>query len=107
MTKKILRLLVDAIDRIVMRCGVGMSGIDVVVPHQMNGRIVSAMARRAGLPEEKVFVNLRRMGNTAAASIPIALCDAIHEGRIRSHDLVLLAAAGAGLTWGTALVRWS
>jgi len=80
--------------------------IDLLIPHQANLRIIQAIAKRLNLPEEKVFVNIQKYGNTSSASIPIALDEANREGRIKDGDLLLFNAFGAGLTWGAALVRW-
>jgi 3-oxoacyl-[acyl-carrier-protein] synthase III len=87
------------------RNGVTVSDIALFVPHQANMRIINAVGKRLGVPAEKVFVNLEKYGNTSAASVPIALAEAREQGRIGPGDLVLLAAFGAGLTWGAALVR--
>ena len=76
------------------------------VPHQANRRIIVAAAERVGLPEEKIYLNVDRVANTSAASIPIALDQAYEEGRLAQGNLVLLAAFGAGLTWGSAVVKW-
>lgn len=78
----------------------------LLIPHQANRRIIEATGKRIGLPEEKVFVNLHKYGNTSSASIPIALDEANREGRIKSGDLVLLDAFGGGFTYGSALIRW-
>jgi 3-oxoacyl-[acyl-carrier-protein] synthase-3 len=80
--------------------------LDLYVPHQANVRILKAVAERLGLPPEKVMLNLDRYGNTSAASIPIALDEAVRQGRIKEGDLVMLGAFGAGLTWASALIRW-
>jgi 3-oxoacyl-[acyl-carrier-protein] synthase-3 len=80
--------------------------LDLYVPHQANVRILKAVADRLGLPLEKVMLNLDRYGNTSAASIPIALDEAVRQGRIREGSLVMLGAFGAGLTWASALIRW-
>ncbi len=85
--------------------GAGIADVSLFVPHQANLRIISAVGKRLGIPDERVFVNLSRYGNTSAASIPIALAEARAQGRLKRGDLVLLAAFGAGLTWGSALVR--
>jgi 3-oxoacyl-[acyl-carrier-protein] synthase-3 len=85
--------------------GASVSDIDLFVPHQANMRIISAVGKRLGVPEEKVFVNLERFGNTSAASVPIALAEAREQGRMAKGDLVLLAAFGGGLTWGSSLLR--
>jgi 3-oxoacyl-[acyl-carrier-protein] synthase-3 len=86
----------------------GMSGddIDIFVPHQANMRIISHAASRIGLPEDKIFANIDHVGNTVAASIPIALDEARAQGRIQEGSVVLMAAFGAGLTWGSAMMRW-
>lgn len=80
--------------------------IDLYIPHQANVRILKAVSDRLGLPLEKVMLNLDRYGNTSAASIPIALDEAVREGRIKEGSLVMLGAFGAGLTWASALIRW-
>lgn len=86
--------------------GYRIEDVDLFIPHQANGRIVEAVSRRLGIPDEKVFVNIERYGNTSAASIPMALDEALRSGRIKEGDLVLLVGVGAGLTWGSALFRW-
>jgi len=86
--------------------GAEVSDIDLFVPHQANARIIYAVAQRLGLPKERIVVNIGRFGNTSAASIPIALDEAVRAGRLKSGDLLLLAAFGGGLTWGSALIRW-
>jgi 3-oxoacyl-[acyl-carrier-protein] synthase-3 len=80
--------------------------LDLYVPHQANVRILKAVAERLGLPPEKMMLNLERYGNTSAASIPIALDEAVQQGRIKEGSLVMLGAFGAGLTWASALIRW-
>jgi len=85
---------------------VGVEDLDLYVPHQANVRILKAVADRLGLPPEKVMLNLDRYGNTSAASIPIALDEAVRQGRIKDGSLVMLGAFGAGLTWASALIRW-
>jgi len=85
--------------------GVGISDVSLFVPHQANRRILNGVAKRLGISEEKVFINVNDYGNTSAASIPIALTEAKEQGRLHDGDLVLLAAFGGGLTWGSALLR--
>ncbi len=80
--------------------------LSLLVPHQANLRILQAVAQRLELPMEKVVVNVDRVGNTSAASVPIALDEAVRAGRVRPNDLLLLEAFGAGLTWGAAVIRW-
>lgn len=80
--------------------------IDLFIPHQANARITVAVAKELNLPEEKVVSNIHKYGNTTAASIPIALCEAWQDGRIKEGDLVAMAAFGSGFMWGSALIRW-
>jgi 3-oxoacyl-[acyl-carrier-protein] synthase-3 len=83
-----------------------MDDVDLFIPHQANMRILNAVSQRLGLAREKLMINLDRFGNTSAASIPLALDQAVQEGKIRKGSVVLLAAFGAGLTWASAVVRW-
>ena len=80
--------------------------IDMLIPHQANLRITSYIQQKMGLPSEKVMSNIHKYGNTTAASVPIALSEAVEEGRIKDGDLVCLAAFGSGFTWASALIRW-
>ncbi|MGH7168261.1 MAG: beta-ketoacyl-ACP synthase III [Nitrospiraceae bacterium] len=80
--------------------------LDLYVPHQANLRIIKAVAERLGLPMEKVVLNMDRYGNTSAASIPLALDEAVREGRVKAGSLVMIEAFGSGLTWASALIRW-
>jgi 3-oxoacyl-[acyl-carrier-protein] synthase-3 len=80
--------------------------IDWFVPHQANQRILDGTARKLGVSPSKVISTIAEHGNTSAASVPLALVDAVNDGRIKKGDLVLLEAMGGGLTWGAALLRW-
>ena len=86
--------------------GLATADIDLLIPHQANLRISQMVQRRLGLPDERVFNNIQRYGNTTAATVPIALAEAVREGRLQSGDLLCLVAFGSGLTWGSALIRW-
>jgi 3-oxoacyl-[acyl-carrier-protein] synthase-3 len=86
--------------------GFGAGDIDLVIPHQANLRIIEAVAKRAGIGMERVFVNVQRYGNMSAGTVPVALAEALEEGRIRPGALLLMPAFGAGLTWCAHLVRW-
>jgi 3-oxoacyl-[acyl-carrier-protein] synthase-3 len=101
-----VREMADSMLQTVADAGLRMDDIRLVVPHQANARIIDALARRLDLPAERVFVNLERYGNTSAASVPLALCEAAEQGRLREGDYVLLSAFGGGLTWASAVVRW-
>jgi 3-oxoacyl-[acyl-carrier-protein] synthase III len=92
--------------KVVAKAGVALEDVALIVPHQANLRIIKAVAQRLGLPDEKVFTNVDRYGNTSAASVPIALDEACEAGRVRDRDLVMLNACGGGLTWGANLIRW-
>ena len=87
--------------------GVAMEDIDLWVPHQANFRIIDAAARRIGLPLDRVAINIDQYGNTSSASIPLALEEALRNGRVKSGDNVLLAGFGSGLTWGATLLKWA
>jgi 3-oxoacyl-[acyl-carrier-protein] synthase-3 len=87
------------------RAGVSIDAVDWFVPHQANQRILDGVSRKLGVPADKVVSTIARHGNTSAASVPLALETAVHDGRIKKGDLVLMEALGGGLTWGAALVR--
>jgi 3-oxoacyl-[acyl-carrier-protein] synthase III len=88
------------------KTGLAKEDIDMLIPHQANLRISQYVQKKLGLPDEKIYNNIQKYGNTTAASIPIALCEAFEEGKIKRGDLVCLAAFGAGFTWGSALIRF-
>jgi 3-oxoacyl-[acyl-carrier-protein] synthase III len=93
--------------RLLDREGIDPSQLDLFVSHQANRRIIQAAAERLGLPVDKVVINLEHYGNTTAATIPLALHDAVRDGRLQKGNLVLLASVGAGFTAGAILLRWS
>ena len=93
--------------RVLERNGLEGTDLDLFVSHQANRRIITAAAERLGLPEEKVVINLGNYGNTTAATIPLALADAVQEGRLKKGNLVLLTSVGAGFTVGAVLLRWA
>lgn len=101
-----VRIIVQATQSVLAKCGLKPSDIDVFVAHQANIRIIEAAVARLELPPQKVIVNVDRYGNTSAASIPIALEEASRENRIRPGDLVVVVGFGAGLSWGAAALRW-
>lgn len=86
--------------------GYKISDVDILIPHQANKRIIDAVAENLKIPQEKIFINIEKYGNTSAASIPLALDEALKGGRIKKGDLILMVAFGGGLTWGSALIRW-
>ena len=101
-----VRVMGDAAVEAVERAGLTFADIDMLIPHQANLRIIDAAARRLDLPRDKVWVNLDRYGNTSAASIPIALCEAEADGKLNDGDNVVFVAFGGGLAWAAGVVRW-
>ena len=104
--KLAVRAMEDVANEALAANGMSTADIDLFIPHQANRRIIDAIGKRLDLTEKQVFINLDRYGNTSAASIPLALDEAIHASRIKEGDIVLFDAFGGGLTWGSALLRW-
>lgn len=104
--KRAVKSMSQACIDVLAETGVSLDEVNLVVPHQANKRILDALAKRVGISEEKVFVNVHKYGNTSAGTIPVALTEALEEGRIKPGDYVLSATFGAGLAWGAALIRW-
>jgi 3-oxoacyl-[acyl-carrier-protein] synthase-3 len=101
------RILVQSAEAVLARCGATIADVDVYVPHQANVRIIDHATKKLGVPSERVVINVDRYGNTSSGSIPLALADAAQDGRLRPGKLVLMTGMGAGLTWGSALMRWT
>lgn len=101
-----VRAMGDAAVQVLEKAGLSQDDIDLVVPHQANLRIIDATVKRLGVPPERVVVNIDRYGNTSAASIPIALSEAIAEGRVNDGDTLLLVSFGAGMAWAAVALRW-
>jgi len=101
-----VRRIVEMVYDCMENCDLTIDDIDMFIPHQMNARIIESVAKRIKLKDDRVFVNIDKYGNTSAASIPMALDDCCRQGKIKSGDIVLLAAFGAGLTWGANLIRF-
>jgi 3-oxoacyl-[acyl-carrier-protein] synthase-3 len=104
--KAAVRSMADACEQALQRAGLTAQDVDLLIPHQANIRIIEATAKHAGVPMDKVYVNIDRYGNTSAASIPIALDEGVRTGRIVEGTTVLMAAFGGGFTWGAMVVRW-
>lgn len=100
------RKMTAAVTNVVRASGLTWDDIELIIPHQANARIIELARRRLGVDPEKVMVSVDRYGNTSAASIPLALCDALEEGRLQSGDHVVLVGFGAGLTWAAAVLHW-
>jgi 3-oxoacyl-[acyl-carrier-protein] synthase-3 len=101
------RILVQSAEDILRECGLSIDDVDVYVPHQANMRIIDHATRKLGVPSDRVVINVDRFGNTSSGSIPLALADAAADGRLKPGKLVLMTGMGAGLTWGSALIRWT
>jgi 3-oxoacyl-[acyl-carrier-protein] synthase-3 len=104
--KLAVRAMEDAALTALKQNGYDVGDVDFIITHQANMRIISALGQRLGLPDHKVITNLKRVGNTSAASIPLALDEAVRAGRVQAGHLVLLCAFGGGLTWASSLIRW-
>ena len=104
--KHAVREMSNAWLKAVEKAGITPEQIACVIPHQANIRIIEAVVERAGLPLEKVYLNVSRYGNMSAASTIVALCEAVKEGRVKKGDYLLLVAFGAGLTWGSCVLKW-
>jgi 3-oxoacyl-[acyl-carrier-protein] synthase-3 len=100
------RIIPRAIEEACQRAGLSVDEVDVFIPHQANIRIIQAAAERLGQPLEKFYVNVHKYGNTSSASVPVALYEAVDEGRVRPGDVVVLVAFGGGLTWASCALRW-
>jgi 3-oxoacyl-[acyl-carrier-protein] synthase III len=99
--------MAESCDEALRMAGISADEVDLLVPHQANVRIIEATAKHAGIPMSKVMVNVDRFGNTSSASIPLALDQAVAEGRIVPGTVVLVVAFGAGFAWGSAVIRWA
>lgn len=104
--KHAVKAMEDAVRGLLEREGVSLDEVDLVIPHQANIRILNKLKERLQLPDDKVFINVSDYGNTSAASIPIALDEAVRGGRIKSGDLLLFCSFGGGFTWGAELLTW-
>jgi len=104
--RRAVRVVVESANTAMARADVASSEIDWFVPHQANARIIDAAASRLGIPAERTIVNIERYGNTSAASIPLAMAEAADAGQLKDDQLVLVSGFGAGMTWGSAVLRW-
>ncbi|CCH48847.1 beta-ketoacyl-ACP synthase III [Pseudodesulfovibrio piezophilus] len=104
--KHAVRNMVGVSQKLLAKHGIDKKEIDVLIPHQANWRIIDAVGRKFDIAEEKVFCNIDRYGNTSAASVPLALSEAVESGFIKKGDLVLMPAFGGGFTWGAGLIRF-
>lgn len=105
--KLAVNIMTRAAEQVLKQTNLTFADVDIVIPHQANSRIIMAVAKKLGLEENKVYLNIEKYGNMSSASTVIALCEAAKEGRIKKGDIVLLDAFGAGLVWGACLIEWT
>jgi len=105
--KNAVRRMNEAAIAVLEKSGLTAEDVDLLIPHQANIRIIDAVSKRLNLKKEQVFINIEKYGNTSAATIPIALCEAVEQGRIKKGELLVIDAFGAGLTWGAMAIRWT
>ena len=104
--KLAVKIMSEAAQVALKQAGLECSDVDLVIPHQANIRILMAVAKKLGLPKEKIYLNIEKYGNMSSASTAVALCEAVREGRIKKGNVVLLDAFGAGLVWGACVIKW-
>lgn len=95
-----------AAETVLEQAGMTFADVDLIIPHQANARIIMAVAKKLGIPEERVYLNIERCGNMSSASTVTALCEAVQEGKVKKGDIILLDAFGAGLVWGACVIEW-
>jgi 3-oxoacyl-[acyl-carrier-protein] synthase-3 len=105
--RRAVRVVVESAEQAMADAGLGPDDISLLVPHQANGRIIAAAGQRLGIPEERTAVVIHKYGNTSSASIPLAFHDAMQHGRVREGDNILLTGFGGGMTWASAILRWT
>ncbi len=101
-----VKIMVEATKRVLADVHLGVEDLDMIIPHQANTRIIDGAAKRLKLNKEKVFTNIQQYGNMSAASIPVALDEAVKGGLIQNDDIIVMVGFGGGLTWGSAVVKW-
>ena len=104
--KESIPKMYEAVYEGLKKCGLGPGDVSLFIPHQANLRIINALARRLKVDEKKMFVNIEKYGNTSAATIPIALDEAVHSAKIKKGDIIELVGFGAGFTWGSCVIKW-
>jgi len=95
-----------AAEVVLKQANMTFADVDLIIPHQANARIIMAVAKKLGIPEERVYLNIERCGNMSSASTVTALCEAVQEGKVKKGDIILLDAFGAGLVWGSCIIQW-
>ncbi|MFA4853793.1 MAG: beta-ketoacyl-ACP synthase III [Candidatus Omnitrophota bacterium] len=98
--------MTEAAKTVLRQAGMTFADVDLIIPHQANARIIMAVAKKLGIPEDRVYLNIERCGNMSSASTVTALCEAVQEGKVKKGDIILLDAFGAGLVWGACVIEW-
>lgn len=98
--------MTKAAETVLQQAGMTFADVDMIIPHQANARIIMAVAKKLGIPEDRVYLNIERCGNMSSASTVTALCEAVQEGKVKKGDIILLDAFGAGLVWGACVIEW-
>jgi 3-oxoacyl-[acyl-carrier-protein] synthase-3 len=98
--------MTDAAETVLKQAGMTFADVDLIIPHQANARIIMAVAKKLGIPQDRVYLNIERCGNMSSASTVTALCEAVQEGKVKKGDIILLDAFGAGLVWGACVIEW-
>ena len=98
--------MTSAAETVLKQAGMTFTDVDLIIPHQANSRIIMAVAKKLGIPPERVYLNIERCGNMSSASTVTALCEAVQEGKVKKGDIILLDAFGAGLVWGACIIEW-
>ncbi|MDD5108818.1 MAG: ketoacyl-ACP synthase III [Candidatus Omnitrophica bacterium] len=98
--------MTDAAETVLKQAGMTFTDVDLIIPHQANARIIMAVAKKLGIPTDRVYLNIERCGNMSSASTVTALCEAVQEGKVKKGDIILLDAFGAGLVWGACIIEW-
>lgn len=104
--KVAVKIMADTATKALKRCGMSCKDVDWIIPHQANTRILMAIAKRLGIPEEKIYMNIHKYGNMSSASTAVALCEAIKSKKVKKGDTLVLVAFGSGLTFGACVLRW-
>ena len=104
--KVAVKSMAEAAETVIKKAGLKASDISLVIPHQANTRIIMAVAKKLGLTADRFYLNIERYGNMSSASLAVALCEAVKEGRVNKGDYILLDAFGAGLVWGACIIKW-
>ncbi|WP_448214016.1 beta-ketoacyl-ACP synthase 3 [Colwellia sp. MEBiC06753] len=104
--KRAVRAMGQGAETVVSKANLSIDDIDLLIPHQANLRIISALQKQFKLSDDQVMVNIQKYGNTSAATVPIAICEALEDGRVKPGDNIITAAFGAGLTWGAGYIKW-